>query len=111
MIKIVILQILTLLGVMLAIEQPVVTWGSIGVVEQVRILTGLATMAIVALAAFVLFRSVWIRKGYEGEDKVLVDKEVSLFMSHVLAFVLIEVFIFLIIFINYVKAPEYVFWI
>jgi len=114
MIKIIIFQILTILGVMIAVNpttQDVIQWGDIGIVEQVRIIAGLTLMICVAVAAIVLFRSVWVKEGYAGLDKILVDKEVSLFMSHVLAFILLEVFIFLIIFINYVQPPQYVFYI
>jgi len=86
-------------------------WGDLTIVSQVRLVAGLTFMALLVVVAFVLFRSVWVRDGYAGENKILEDKEVSLFMSHVLAFVLLEVFFFMILFYNFVRPPEYAFWI
>lgn len=71
----------------------------------------MAFMTCIALAAIVIFRSVWIKNGYAGSDGILVDKEVALFMSHVLAFALLEIFFFMILFYNYMNPPEYAFWI
>lgn len=110
------IQLLSLFGIVSVLESSgavvsVVQWSDIGIVEQVRITAGIGLMILIPIVAFILFRSVWVRKGYEGYDGVLVDKEVSLFMSHVLAFILVEVFVFLAVFYNYMKPPQYVFWI
>lgn len=86
-------------------------WEDIDFVNRLRIISGLVFMVFVAVIAIIIFRSVWVKNGYAGIDKILVDKEVALFMSHVLAFALLEVFIFLIIFYEYAKVPDYVFWI
>lgn len=114
MVKSLIVQILVILGLVTAsqsIESSIIYWADIGIVEQIRIISGLIFMVLIFISALIIFRSVWVRKGYEGFDKILVDKEVSLFMSHVLAFALLEVFVFMVIFLKYVAPPSYVFWI
>lgn len=92
-------------------SDPVMLWSDLGIVEQVRIVAGLMFMVLLGIAAIVIFRSVWVKNGYAGLDQVLVDKEVALFMSHVLAFALLEVFFFMILFYNHTQPPSYAFWI
>ena len=109
------LQLLSLLGLVITanimVDSPNIYWSDLGIIEQIRVVFGLFFIVGVAIAAIVIFKSIWVKNGYAGIDSVLVDKEVALFMSHVLAFILIEIFFFMILFINYVKPPEYAFWI
>lgn len=86
-------------------------WNELTIVAQVRIVAGLTFMTLLATLAVVLFRSVWVRNSYAGVDGIVDDKEVSLFMSHVLAFALLEIFFFMVLFYNFVHPPEYAFWI
>lgn len=112
--KLIIFQILTLIGTGLIINQgnpSTLYWGDLGIIFQIRLIAGLVFMVLLGLAAIVIFRSVWVKNGYSGLDGVLVDKEVGLFMSHVLAFALLEIFFFMVLFYNYVQPPSYVFWI
>lgn len=118
MIKLVIFQLVTVLSLGLSLilnanaqSAEIIYWSDLGTVEQIRLITGLNFIAGIALAAIFIFRSIWIREGYSGLDKILVDKEVALFMSHVLAFMLLEVFFFMILFYRYTQPPEYAFWI
>lgn len=90
---------------------PALQWSDLGIVEQIRISAGLFFIVCIAIAAIFIFRSIWVRDGYSGLDKILVDKEVALFMSHVLAFCLLEIFFFMILFYKYTQPPEYAFWI
>lgn len=109
--KIVLFKFAFLLAAVLLLEQPIIYWQDLDIIQQVRIVTGLSFMVILAIIAVVIFRSVWVKNGYAGLDQILVDKEVSLFMSHVLAFALLEVFFFIILFYNYSPIPQYVIWI
>lgn len=111
MIKLTILKIINfaLIGYFIQALSP--TWGSLDIVSQVRIVSGLIFMVLLGIVAVVIFRSVWIKNGYAGLDQILVDKEVALFMSHVLSFVMVEIFFFMVLFYNYVPIPQYVFWI
>lgn len=116
MFKLTIFQIFTFIGLILGgvsnlDTTQILYWSDLGIIEQVRVISGLIFMVIVGISAFIIFRSVWVKNGYAGLDKVLVDKEVGLFMSHVLAFVLLEVFFFMILFYDYVTPPSYIFWI
>lgn len=111
MIKLTILKIINfaLIGYFIQVLSP--TWGSLDIVSQVRIVSGLIFMILLGIVAVVIFRSVWIKNGYAGLDQILVDKEVALFMSHVLSFVMVEIFFFMVLFYNYVPIPQYIFWI
>ena len=114
--KTLIIPILSLFGLIITANtmpdnEIVVNWSDIGIIEQIRIIAGLIFIVFLVIAAIVIFKSVWVKNGYAGQDLVLVDKEVSLFISHVLAFALLEIFFFMILFVNYVKPPEYAFWI
>lgn len=115
MVKLVILQIVASIGILLSIDASLInhpiTWYELGIVEQIRLFTGISFMICVALAAIFIFRSIWIKNGYAGADLILVDKEVALFMSHVLAFILVEVFFFMMLFNKYSPSPEYAYWI
>jgi hypothetical protein len=113
--KLLIFQLFTLLGAIYFIpetsgEVPMY-WSELDIINQIRLILGISLMIALALAAVVIFRSVWVKNGYAGLDQILVDKEVALFMSHVLAFALLEVFIFMNLFYNYVQPPSYAFWI
>jgi hypothetical protein len=87
------------------------TWSDIDIINKIRIISGLLLMGFIFIVAIIIFRSVWVRDGYAGEDGILVDKEVTLFISHVLAFGLLEIFIFMITFYDYINPPSYAFWI
>lgn len=112
--KLIIFQIILLISTGLLINQgetEVIQWVDLGIIFQIRLISGLIFMVLLGIAAIVIFRSVWVKNGYAGIDEILVDKEVGLFMSHVLAFALLEVFIFMILFYDYIQPPQYVFWI
>jgi hypothetical protein len=118
MLKVIFLQILSLLGLAYVFNDvhttevaDVILWGELGVVLQIRIIAGLTFMVVLGIAASVIFKSVWVKNGYAGIDEILVDKEVGLFMSHVLAFALLEIFFFMILFYNFVQPPSFAFWI
>jgi hypothetical protein len=65
------------------------------------------------ITAGIIFRSVWVRKGYEGLDQMLEAKEVATMLSHVIAFICLIVFQYLVTFNPYVSTPfpDFVFWI
>lgn len=116
MVKLALFQLLTILGLLTMAQTGYVAvhelyWGDLGIIEQIRLTSGLIFIISVGIAASIIFRSVWIKNGYAGEDLILVDKEVALFMSHVLAFCLLEIFFFMILFYKYTQPPEYAFWI
>lgn len=85
--------------------------GDIGIIEKIMLISGLTFMVAIGVFAIIIFRSVWVKQGYAGVDKILEGKEVGLFMSHVLAFGLLEVFFFMILFYQYITPPSYAFWI
>lgn len=89
----------------------VITWQSIGVVRQIEIIAGLILMFCIGVVGSVVLTNVWVRKGYEGIDKVLEGKEVALLMSHIFGFGSLEVFCFMIIFKPEINPPSYAFWI
>lgn len=88
-----------------------VLWSDIGIIEKIMLVSGLTFMVAIGVFAIIIFRSVWVKQGYAGVDKILEGKEVGLFMSHVLAFGLLEVFFFMILFYQYINPPSYAFWI
>jgi len=89
------------------------SWGDFSVGEQIQIITGLSIIIITMISAFIIFKSVWIRKGYEGVDEMLEAKEVATMLSHVIAFICLITFQYLVTFNPYVKNPfpDFVFWI
>jgi hypothetical protein len=89
----------------------VMMWSDIGIVKQVSIITGLSLMVIVAIVAVKTLSSIWVRKGYEGVDKILDGSEVSLMISHVIAFVAIDSFIFMLTFRQELDPPMIAWWI
>lgn len=114
MIKTIVFQLFTVIGFIAFLQgtpQTPLHWIDLDIIEQIRIISGLGFMIAIGLAASVIFRSVWVKNGYAGIDKILVDKEVGLFMSHVLAFMLLEIFFFMILFYNHLQPPQYAFWI
>lgn len=88
-------------------------WSELPIANQIHIIIGVIFMITIATIATVIFKSVWIRKGYEGVDHVLEGTEVALMLSHVIAFCLVEGFFFLLIFGPYIPEgyPQYVYWI
>lgn len=91
----------------------VMYWTDLPIANQIQICSGLIIMCIVVVVASVIFRSVWIRKGYEGLDDKLEGKEVGLLLAHVIAFFLLLTFVYLITFNSYMETPfpDYAFWI
>lgn len=86
-------------------------WSDLDIIQQWRLVLGSLFMVILGIFAAVIFRSVWVKNGYAGTDKILDGDEVSLFMSHVIAFALVEIFFFMILFSNYQDPPSYALWI
>jgi len=107
-------QLFTLIWTAIMIDVPdnlPLTWSDLDIIQQFRIVLGTTFMLVLGVFAAIIFRSVWVRDGYAGTDKILEGDEVSLFMSHILAFALVEVFFFMILFYNYIQPPSYAFWI
>lgn len=114
--KLIIFQILTvaILGgtyVVTGSNPPPMHWNDLDIIQQWRLILGSLFMAILGIFAAIIFRSVWVKNGYAGTDKILDGDEVSLFMSHVIAFALVEIFFFMILFSNYQEPPSYALWI
>ncbi len=88
-------------------------WSDLYITSQIQIITGIATMIVIISVASIIFRSVWIRKGYEGLDDKLEAKEVATMLSHVIAFFLLLIFDYMITFNPYMQKPfpDYAFWI
>ena len=88
-------------------------WSDLNITSQIQLITGVMVMALTVIIATVIFKSVWIRKGYEGLDEKLEAKEVATMLSHVIAFFLLLVFEYMIIFNPYMKSkfPDYAYWI
>lgn len=104
---------LALAAILLDVDANVLSWSDLGIINQVQVICGLCIMTIITMTAIVIFRSVWIRQGYEGLDGKLEGKEVALMLSHVVAFGLLVVFVFMITFSPYMKDgfPDYAYWI
>ncbi len=90
---------------------PVIFWADLGIAKQIAIIAGLVLMFVILCIAIVIFRSVWIRQGYEGIDEKLEGKEVALMISHVFGFALLEVFVFMITFRAELSPPTLALWI
>lgn len=88
-------------------------WQDLYIANQIQIVSGIGTMIVIIAVAAVIFRSVWIRKGYEGLDDKLEAKEVATMLSHVIAFFLLLIFDYMITFNPYMQKPfpDYAFWI
>lgn len=113
--KLILFQILTflVLGSAFAVTtEPIpMHWSDLDIVQQFKLVLGTVFMLVLGVFAAIIFRSVWVRDGYAGVDSVLEGEEVSLFMSHILAFALVEIFFFMVMFYDYTQPPSYVFWI
>lgn len=88
-------------------------WSDLYITNQIQIIAGIGTMIVIIGVAIVIFRSVWIRRGYEGLDDKLEAKEVATMLSHVIAFFLLLIFDYMITFNPYMHKPfpDYAFWI
>ncbi len=86
-------------------------WGDLPFVEQFRILFGSFLILTSIAVGAITFTNIWVRDGYSGEDGILVDKEVALYISHVLAFMAFIFFCFLALFHKYNQPPDLVYWI
>lgn len=87
----------------------VVTWYDLGIIEQIRLIFGLCFITAVGIIGVFIFKSVWIKNGYAGLDKILEGKEVSLFVAHVIALLSFMAFFFFALFYRYNPVPDYVF--
>lgn len=94
-------------------ENAIHHWGDLDVVQQIQIITGITWMVITIIVAITIFKSVWIRRGYEGIDEKLEAKEVATMLSHVIAFVCLLIFEYMIVFNPYMssKFPDFAYWI
>lgn len=94
-------------------HESIFSWSDLGIVEQIQIITGVVVMVTTSVVASIIFRSVWIRKGYEGTDDKLEGKEVAMMLSHIISFICLLIFEYLITFSPYMKDkfPDYAFWI
>jgi len=54
--------------------------------QQWHLYVGLVRMSITILAAIFLFKSVWVRGGYEGPNKILELHEVDKLVAHIIGF-------------------------
>lgn len=87
----------------------VLSWGGLGIIEQIRIVFGLSFIICIGLVSITIFKSVWIKNGYAGIDKILEGKEVSLFIAHVIAMLSFMSFLYFALFQRYNIVPDYVF--
>ncbi len=55
-----------------------------------------ALMIAIATIAIIAFKSVWVRSGFEGINKILEDHEAIKFLASVMSFIFLEIFIGLI---------------
>lgn len=91
----------------------IIGWSSLNIIQQIQIITGIVVMIVTSIVASIIFHSVWIRRGYEGLDEKLEAKEVAMMLSHIISFLCLLVFEYMIIFNPYMnnKFPDYAFWI
>jgi len=89
----------------------IIGWSDLGIVRQIEITAGLVLMLAIGILGAIVLTRVWIRRGYEGLDKVLEGKEVALLMSHIFGFVSLEIFAFMVIFRPEIDPPAYAFYI
>lgn len=104
---------LAMSGVLAAENASVHHWSDLDIVQQIQIITGVCCMILTIVVAITIFKSVWIRKGYEGIDEKLEAKEVATMLSHVIAFVCLLIFEYMIVFNPYMynKFPDFAYWI
>jgi hypothetical protein len=88
-------------------------WTDLQIGEQIQLITGIVLMAITTTVAIVIFKSVWVRKGYEGLDQMLEAKEVATMISHVIAFACLVSYQYLLVFNAYMSTPfpDFAYWI
>lgn len=89
------------------------TWSDLDIVQQIQLIIGICWMLLTIVIAITIFKSVWIRKGYEGLDEKLEAKEVAVMLSHVIAFICLLIFEYMIVFNPYMnsKFPDFAYWI
>lgn len=88
-------------------------WSDLNIGQQIQIISGIFLILTTMTVAIVIFRSVWIRKGYEGVDEILEASEVATMLSHVIAFICLIIFEYLVVFNSYmiIKFPDYAYWL
>jgi hypothetical protein len=86
-----------------------VTWFDLDIQEQIGLISGLLIIIALTQIGVKVFTNIWVKNGYAGKDKILVDSEVSLYISHVLAYCAFVLFVFLITFRMALNIPSYVF--
>jgi hypothetical protein len=73
-------------------------WWDLGIERQVSIVVGVTLMVVVVIAGSISMTNAWIRGGYAQKNKILENKEVSLFMTHLFAWVCLDAFIYMVTF-------------
>lgn len=89
----------------------VMRWGDLGIGEQLSLIGGFFLIAVGIITGAITFTNIWVRDGYAGEDKILIDREVALYISHVLAFMSFIFFMFLALTHKYNDYPMIVYYI
>lgn len=89
----------------------VLTWSGLGISEQIRIICGITLEVIMITSAIFIFKSVWIKNGYAGTNRVLEGHEVSLFIAHIICISSFVAFIYFAMWYSYTPVPDYTFYI
>ena len=90
-------------------DYKILTWYDLGIIEQIEIVFGLSFITCIGIVSVAIFKSVWIKNGYAGTDKILEGKEVSLFIAHVIAMLSFMSFLFFALFHKHNPVPDFVF--
>lgn len=89
----------------------VLMWGDLGIGEQLTLIGGFFLIGVAIIVGGITFTNIWVKNGYAGEDGILVDKEVALYISHVLAFMSFIFFMFLSLTHKYNDYPMIIYYI
>lgn len=89
----------------------IIYWTDLGFIEQARLILGSVLIVAFGRVGIAVFTNIWIKNGYSGADGILVDREVSLYVFHVLAYCAFIFFCFLALFQKYSGTPMFVYYI
>jgi len=89
----------------------VLTWDGLGIIEKIRIMQGIGLQIAMSVISVLIFKSIWVRKGYAGIDEILEGKEVSLFITHVIAMFSFISFFYFAMWYEYTPVPDSTFYI
>jgi len=89
----------------------VLTWSGLGIIEQIRIIHGITFELAIGISSIFIFKSVWIKNGYAGIDKILEGKEVSLFIAHIISVLSFMAFFYFAMWYEYTPVPDSTFYL